>query len=75
MRLMLSFLLNKQHQNNSGKQDNSKRSLDEVVENEHTKVLDPKGLHSIEGGYSGQTPDIIKERISLDDFFSGPIPQ
>jgi hypothetical protein len=72
---MLSFLLNKQHQNNPGKQDNAKRSLDNVVENEHTQVLDTKGLHNIEGGHSHQNSGVIKDRISLDDFFSGPVPQ
>jgi hypothetical protein len=75
MRLMLSFFLNKQQQNNPGKQDNSKRSLDNVKENEHTQVLDPKDLHNIEGGNSRQSTGMIKDRISLDDFFSGTVPQ
>jgi hypothetical protein len=72
---MLSFFLNKQPANNAGKQDNAKLTLDKVAENEHTQVLNAKELHNIEGGHAQQNPGTLKSLISLDDFFSGPVPQ
>jgi hypothetical protein len=72
---MLSFFLNKQSQNNPNRQDNSKRSLDNVVENEQLQLLEKQELIRIEGGNSTQNNRLFSDRISLDDFFSGPVPQ
>ena len=72
---MLSFFLNKQQHNSNQRQDNNKRSLDKVVENEHTKLLEKKELNRIEGGNSNQANRKLSDGFSLDDFFGGPIPQ
>ncbi|MBK8556119.1 MAG: hypothetical protein IPL65_10300 [Lewinellaceae bacterium] len=70
---MLSFFLNKQQ--GAKQQESAKRSLDKVVENEHTQLLAKQELNRIEGGSTNQNNRMLSDRISLDDFFSGPVPQ
>ena len=72
---MLSFFLNKQSHNNPNRQDNSKRSLDKVVETEQLQLWEKQELIRIEGGNTTQNNRLFSDRISLDDFFSGPVPQ